>query len=109
MGTGPDGAFVRTSREFAHQRPPQDGRPHPTLPAGKKNLVTEAGWGVSPPVQNTGLVFGPCDRGEQEALGRILHSSYDPDGALTPAVRLPQTSKHARTAQRMSPALPEEQ
>src|ERR687888_1910419 len=61
FGTGPDDAFIKHSREFAHLHPQQDGSLHMTLAPTTKKLVTEAGWGVPHPIQNTELVFGPRD------------------------------------------------
>ncbi|ASU80390.1 hypothetical protein CDG81_21350 [Actinopolyspora erythraea] len=40
--------------------PVQDSSLHMTLPATVKKLVTEAGWGVPHPIQNTQLVYGPA-------------------------------------------------
>ncbi|GAA0456547.1 luciferase family protein [Streptomyces stramineus] len=77
FGTGPDDAFIRQSREFAHQHPPQDGSLHMTLPPDVKKLVTEAGWGIPHPIQNTQLVFGPRDRDEIEVVWQILLRAYD--------------------------------
>ena len=76
LGTGPDDAFIKHSREFAHLHPPQDGSLHMTLPALVKKAVTAAGWGVPHPIQNTQLVYGPRDRDEIEQIWRILLESY---------------------------------
>lgn len=77
FGTGPDDAFIKFSREFAHIHPPQDGSVHLTLPAEGKKLATGAGWGVPHPIQNTQLVFGPRDRDELEVIWRIVLASYE--------------------------------
>ncbi|WP_206797133.1 luciferase family protein [Amycolatopsis sp. MtRt-6] len=76
FGTGPDDAFIKNSREFAHLHPPQDGSLHMTLPPLVKKVVTEAGWGVPHPIQNTQLVYGPRDRDEIELVWRVLLESY---------------------------------
>ena len=76
FGTGPDDAFIKVSREFAHIHPLQDGSLHMTLPATVKKIVTEAGWGVPHPIQNTQLVFGPRDRDEIEVVWQVLLKSY---------------------------------
>ncbi|WP_316527816.1 luciferase family protein [Kitasatospora brasiliensis] len=76
FGTGPDDAFIRQSREFAHQHPPQDGSVHLTLPPATKKHVTDAGWGIPHPIQNTLLLFGPRDRDEIEVAWQILLASY---------------------------------
>lgn len=76
FGTGPDDAFIKHSREFAHLHPQQDGSLHLTLPATVKKVVTEAGWGVPHPIQNTQLVYGPRDRDEIEVVWRVLLESY---------------------------------
>nr|WP_042184986.1 luciferase family protein [Kibdelosporangium sp. MJ126-NF4]CEL16434.1 phospholipase/carboxylesterase [Kibdelosporangium sp. MJ126-NF4]CTQ90386.1 phospholipase/carboxylesterase [Kibdelosporangium sp. MJ126-NF4] len=76
FGTGPDDAFIKLSREFAHLHPLQDGSLHMTLPATVKKVVTEAGWGVPHPIQNTQLLFGPRDRDEIEVVWQVLLKSY---------------------------------
>jgi len=76
FGTGPDDAFIKHSREFAHLHPQQDGSLHMTLPPLVKKVVTEAGWGVPHPIQNTQLVYGPRDRDEIELVWRVLLESY---------------------------------
>jgi len=76
FGTGPDDAFIKNSREFAHLHPQQDGSLHMTLPPLVKKVVTEAGWGVPHPIQNTQLVYGPRDRDEIELVWRVLLESY---------------------------------
>jgi len=76
FGTGPDDAFIKNSREFAHLHPQQDGSLHMTLPPLVKKVVTEAGWGVPHPIQNTQLVYGPRDRDEIEVVWRVLLESY---------------------------------
>ncbi|WP_043570032.1 luciferase domain-containing protein [Actinopolyspora erythraea] len=77
FGTGPEDAFIKRAREFAHMHPVQDSSLHMTLPATVKKLVTEAGWGVPHPIQNTQLVYGPRDRDEIEVVWGILLRSYD--------------------------------
>ncbi|WP_410641734.1 luciferase family protein [Amycolatopsis sp. lyj-346] len=77
FGTGPADAFIKNSREFAHLHPQQDGSLHMTLPSTLKKIVTEAGWGVPHPIQNTQLVYGPRDRDEIEVVWRVLLQSYD--------------------------------
>lgn len=77
FGTGPDDAFIKHSREFAHIHPPQDSSLHVTLPAELKKLATEAGWGVPHPIQNTQLLFGPRDRDELEVVWGLVLASYD--------------------------------
>ncbi|MFD8500290.1 luciferase family protein [Amycolatopsis sp. NPDC059657] len=76
FGTGPDDAFIKLSREFAHLHPQQDGSLHMTLPQRVKKEVTEAGWGIPHPIQNTQLVYGPRDREEMETVWKILLESY---------------------------------
>lgn len=50
---------------------------HLTLPEDTKKLVTDAGWGIPHPIQNTELVFGPRDGDEIEMVWQILLASYD--------------------------------
>jgi hypothetical protein len=75
LARGPAAAF-RCGLEFAHLRPPDDGRLSLNLPSPERAIALTTGWAVEATTDRALLVFGPRDRGELDIVWELLHRSY---------------------------------
>ena len=81
---GPAAAFIRNTREFAHQHRPQDGSLHMLLPGEVARDALAKGWGVIHPFTDTisgerseyVMIFGPRNVRELETIWIIAQISY---------------------------------